>query len=170
MNMRNKDPKLTYALKSGILVHIDSVESGNACNCICPKCQKSLCAKKKRKLDGHQSHFAHSKDSDCHGYYMTTLHLLAEQIIQEEKAVMAPAYKEIKEQRLSFKKIEVEQRNERKDLQPDVVGETDDGLRWFIEIRNTHEVDEVKKKKLIESNITCLEIDVRGQFLENLNQ
>lgn len=99
---------------------------------------------------------------------MTALHKLAEQIIKEEKAVMAPEYKEIAKQRLSFTQVEVEQRVERKDLQPDVVGITGDGMRWIIEIRNTHEVDEAKKAKLIESIITCLEIDVREQTLENL--
>lgn len=81
---------------------------------------------------------------------------------------MAPAYKDIDKQKMEFEKVEIEQRVERKDLQPDIVGVTSDGLRWCIEIRNTHEVDEAKRKKIIESNITCLEIDVRGQELENL--
>jgi hypothetical protein len=76
---------------------------------------------------------------------MSALHKLAEQIIEEEKTVMVPAYKEIDKQKLEFEKVEVEQRVERKDLQPDVVGVTSDGLRWFIEIRNTHEVDEAKR-------------------------
>ncbi len=64
--------------------------------------------------------------------------------------------------------MEAEQRVERKDLQPDLVGVTSDGNRWCIEIRNTHEVDEAKKKKILESSITCLEIDVREQTLESL--
>ncbi|MBR1448371.1 MAG: hypothetical protein IJ588_06475 [Prevotella sp.] len=93
---------------------------------------------------------------------------MAEQIIEEEKLIMAPAYKDIDKQKLEFEKVEIEQRVERKDLQPDIVGVTSDGLRWCIEIRNTHEVDEAKRKKIIESSITCLEIDVRGQELENL--
>lgn len=168
MKDNSKEPKLTYALDSSDkMVHIGSVERGLSCNCRCPKCNEFLVAKLGHE-GGRQAHFAHRKGSDCHGSYMSALHKLAEQIIEEEMAVMVPAYKEIDKQKLEFEKVEVEQRVERKDLQPDVVGVTSDGLRWFIEIRNTHEVDETKRTKLIESNITCLEIDVREQTLENL--
>lgn len=168
MRNNNKEPKLTYALdSSGKMVYIGSVERGVSCNCRCPKCNESLVAKLGYE-GGRQPHFAHLKGSDCHGSYMSALHKLAEQIIEEEMTVMVPAYKEIDKQCLEFEKVEVEQRVERKDLQPDIVGVTSDGLRWFIEIRNTHEVDEAKRTKLLNSNITCLEIDVREQTLENL--
>ena len=168
MGVNYKEPKLTYALDPfQKMVHIGSVERGLSCNCRCPKCNEFLVAKLGHE-GGRQAHFAHRKGSDCHGSYMSALHKLAEQIIEEEKTVMVPAYKEIDKQKLEFEKVEVEQRVERKDLQPDVVGVTSDGLRWFIEIRNTHEVDEAKRAKLIESNITCLEIDVREITLENL--
>lgn len=163
-----KEPKLTYALdSSGKMVHIGCVERGLSCNCRCPKCNELLIAKLGHE-GGRQAHFAHKKGSDCHGSYMSALHKLAEQIIEEEMAVMVPAYKEKDKQKLEFEKVEVELRVERKDLQPDIVGVTSNGLRWFIEIRNTHEVDEAKRGKLIESNITCLEIDVREQKLEDL--
>lgn len=167
MKGNQKEPPLTYALNAlGKMVCIDSVERGLACHCHCPKCNEPLEAK--LGYGGRQPHFAHKKDSDCHGFYMTALHKMAEQIIEEEKAVMVPECKGIPRQRLSFTQVEIEQRVERKDLQPDIVGVTEDGLRWIIEIRNTHEVDEAKKAKIIESNITCLEIDVREQTLENL--
>lgn len=168
MKGNQKEPKLTYALNAlGKMVYIGSVERGLSCNCRCPKCNESLVAKLGHE-GGRQAHIAHRKDSDCHGSYMTALHKLAEQIIEEEKAVMAPEYKEVAKKRLSFTQVKVELRVGRKDLQPDVTGITEDSLCWNIEIRNTHEVDEAKKAKLIESNITCLEIDVREQTLENL--
>ena len=168
MKTNQKEPKLTYALNpSGKMVHIDCVERGLSCNCRCPKCYEPLVAKKGHE-GGRKAQFAHQIDNNCHGSYMTALHKYAEQIIEEEKNVMAPAYKEICKQKLTFEHVEVEQRVERKDLQPDLVGITADGLRWFIEIRNTHEVDETKKEKLKESNITCLEIDVHEQSLDNL--
>ena len=167
MKGNQKEPPLTYALDVfGRMVCIDSVERGLACHCHCPKCNEPLEAK--LGYGGRQPHFAHKKDSDCHGFYMTALHKMAEQIIEEEKAVMVPECKGIPRQRLSFTQVEIEQRVERKDLQPDIVGVTEDGLRWIIEIRNTHEVDKAKTAKIIESNITCLEIDVREQTLENL--
>lgn len=166
--INRKEPKLTYALDSSEkMVHISSVPRGLSCNCRCPECNEPLVAKLGRE-GGRQAHFAHRKGSDCHGSYISALHKLAEQIVEEEKAVMVPSYKDIDKQKLEFEKVEVEQRVDRKDLQPDLVGITSDGLRWFIEIRYTHEVDETKRAKLIESEITCLEIDVREQTLEGL--
>ena len=168
MKHDQEEAPLTYALDiSGKMVYIGCVCRGLSCNCRCPKCNEPLEAKLGNNK-GRQAHFAHCKGSDCHGSYMAALHILAEQIIEEEKAVMAPSYKEIDMQRLSFEKVEVEQRVERKDLQPDIVGIKNDGTRWAIEIKNTHEVKEPKRLKLIESGITCLEIDVSGQNLEGL--
>lgn len=165
MNSHPKAEMLTYAPDaSGNLVYIGDLKESGRSNCHCPICNEPLIAKLGH--GGRQPHFAHCKDSDCHGAYMTVLHMLAELIITEEKAVMAPAYKEIKPRKLLFKEVEEEKRNDRKDLQPDRVGITEDNKRWCIEIRNTHEVDEVKIAKYKESNLICLEIDVRKQSLD----
>ncbi len=170
MTEYHKEPMLTFALnKEEKMISINSIplaQRGRLCNCHCPKCYKQLDAKLGQGF--RQPHFAHENGSNCHGSYMTALHRLAEQIIEEEKAVMAPAYKESEGRKLRFTRVEVEQRVERKDLQPDIVGVTDDGMRWCIEIRNTHKIDDTKKAKLIESGITCLEIDISEQKLENL--
>ena len=167
MSNYQKEPKLTYALnKFGKMVCIDSVKRGLDCNCFCPKCNERLIARLGKGK--RQPHFAHQKESNCQGSYMTALHMLAEQIIRDEKAVMAPAYEDIPKHLFSFKHVEVEQRTDRNDMQPDLVGITEDDKRWHIEIRNTHEVDETKIDKIKESNITCLEIDVRDRTLENL--
>lgn len=159
------EPKLTYALDSisKRLISIEEVEKGVKCNCVCPKCQKALIAKKGAKK---QHHFAHQQDSDCEGYYMTAMHLLAEQIIEENKCVMLPKYKSIDAQIISFKSIEKEQRIDRKDLQPDIVGITAEGERWAIEICYTHAVDDTKKKKIMEAGISCVEIDISQQRLD----
>lgn len=167
MNYSLKEPNLTYALnESGKMVHISEVQKGLDCKCRCPKCNERMVAKIGN--GGRQPHFAHQKDSDCQGAYMTALHKMAEQIIEEKKAVMAPAYKNVGSQMLIFTTVEVESRTERKDMQPDLVGVDEGGYRWIIEIRNTHEVDSTKKRKIKESAITCLEIDVRKQSLEEL--
>lgn len=161
------DLPLTYALnKQNKMVYIEDVRRGRACGCRCPFCEEPLDAKK--GYGGHVPHFAHQNNKKCKQAYMTALHMLAEQIIEKEKAVMAPAYKEIEKKKLTFKDVKVERREERKDLQPDIVGVSEDGLKWAIEIRNTHEINPPKLKKIKESKITCLEIDVRRQTLENL--
>ena len=167
-----KEPQLTYALNANDdLVSIETISvRGLGCNCRCPKCKEPLQAKlgNQDRPNGRQPHFAHNKGHKCEGAYMTALHMLAEKIIQEEKAVMVPAYRGIGSLTALFKEVECEKRNDRKDLQPDVVGITEDDCRWSIEIRNTHEIDAVKRAKIIESGITCLEIDVRKQTLEGL--
>lgn len=172
MENNKKEPLLTLALDElGELKSINSIDEnskGYKCKYRCPKCNELLNARlgKGKEKGGRQPHFAHRPGINCHGAYMTALHMLAEQIITEEKAVMAPEYKEINPQCLLFKEVEGGVRNDRKDLQPDRVGITEDNKRWCIEIRNTHEVDEVKAAKYKESNLTCLEIDVRKQSLD----
>ncbi len=166
------DLKLPYALDSeGKLISIDKVTiSGLACNCRCPKCKERLEAR--IGTGKREKHFAHSKHSNCRGAYMTILHMRAEEIIEEHKAVMAPKYTSkygsVLPRLLEFVDVEVERREDRKDLQPDIVGITEDGKRWAIEILNTHEVDDKKRQKLLESDITCLEIDVSNQLVEKL--
>lgn len=166
MKDKEKEPPLTHALgPSGRLVSIKSVKNGLACNCRCPKCHEYLMAK---KGEVRLYHFAHMDDSVCHGAYMSALHIRAEEIIEERKAVMVPHYKDIEEKRLNFIEVEVEKRVDRKDIQPDIVGITEDGVRWAIEILNTHEVNDVKIAKLKESGLNCLEIDVSDQQIEEL--
>ena len=170
--VNNYDIKLPYALDSeDKLICINDVTvSGLACNCRCPKCKKPLEARIGKGI--REKHFAHSKHSNCRGAYMTILHMRAEEIIKEHKAVMAPKYTSkygsIKPRMLEFVDVEVERREDRKDLQPDIVGITEDGKRWAVEILNTHEVDDKKRDKILESGITCLEIDVSSQVVEKL--
>jgi len=142
-------------------------------NCICPKCKQPLIAKNEGKT--RQKHFAHQGEygdkvlHTCHNYYITALHRLAEQIIRDRKSVMAPPYKdEIEAHRIQFVDVEVEERNDRADMQPDIVGITDKGLRCLIEIRNTNKISPCKKEKIINDGLVCMEIDVRDVKLEEL--
>lgn len=159
---------LPYAIDEfGNLVSISDIppeKRGLACGCHCVKCNEPLIAK--LGYGGKIEHFSHQKDSDCHGAEMTLLHRLSEDILKREKNVMTPSYKTIPAQKLIFTHVEVEQRNDRSDLQPDIVGVTEDGVRWHIEIRNTSKVNDIKKAKIRESRINCLEIDVSGQSLD----
>lgn len=162
---KGDEPKLTYAIEqsSNKLVYIKDVKSGLNCNCVCPECFKPLIA---RKGDVRQPHFAHYENSNCSGGIMSVIHLLSEEIIEEEKEVMFPAGYGFKAEKCSFDEVILEQRTERNDLQPDVVGISkydDREVKWNIEILYTHEVDKTKRKKIRESKINCLEIDVNGQ-------
>lgn len=150
---------LPYALnKDNNWVYIEDVPNGLECNCHCPCCKESLIARNNGIKREH--HFAHSSGSNCHGYYETTLHLLSKEIIQTEKAIMLPEYGFLESQQLVFEKVEVEERNDYSNLQPDCVGITKDGLRLHIEICVTHQIDDFKKSKIKEGNINCIEIRI----------
>lgn len=55
---------IPFALKDGRIVHVDSVDSGRACGCICPACKEMLVARKGR-IRVH--HFAHDAGAACDG-------------------------------------------------------------------------------------------------------
>jgi len=165
--MIDKEPELIYALNTnGRMVHVDSVPNGTDCGCVCPKCHQPLIAKQGEK---RLHHFAHCGEygehgaHPCRGYFEAEIHCLAKQIIKDKKELMLPAFEDfVKAKRVRFVKVEVEERNDRKDLQPDVVGETEDGRRIMIEIYYSHQVREDKKNKIKELGCECVEIDVKG--------
>lgn len=174
MNSNLKDPKLTYALNSeGRMVSVGTVLNGKACNCICPGCKQTLIAcNNERNI--RQAHFKHegenntstSNHSSC---YMAALHYLAEQIIRDHKEVMAPVYKDIIEAHtISFREVKLEEYDKSSQTKPDIIGETESGHECYIEIRNTNPIRINKRNKIIDSGRICMEIDVRGESLDDL--
>lgn len=166
---------LTYALDThGKMVYIEDVPNGLACNCRCPQCHEPLIARNGGEIREH--HFAHVSGSECEGAYETAFHLLAKEIISQEKSVMVPEYRHntrndvdddecqdfeiIPSEQMHFESIEVEERNDASDIQPDCVGVTKDGLRVLIEIFVTHRVDKDKKRKILRHGMNCVEIRV----------
>lgn len=154
---------LPYALnKDNKLVYIKDVRNGLACECVCPCCKEPLIARNKGKT--RIPHFAHVGGCDCPGYYETTLHILSKEIIKTEKAIMLPAYKILEFQRIEFEEVEVEERKDCSNLQPDCVGITKEGLRIHIEFFVTHQIDDYKKSKIKERSINCIEINIPRDF------
>lgn len=156
--------RLTYALKDEVMVHVDDVESGKKCGCVCPYCGASLTARNQGTSISH--HFAHpafqhtitdNKESD--------LHKLAKTIIATHKQILLPGYFEyLQPQQFRFDEIEVEERNDYKLLQPDCVGiKFVDNIphRLWIEIKVTHGIDQRKMKQICENSQACIEIDMR---------
>ena len=135
------------------LVHVDSVPNGLACNCTCIWCNAKMEAKNGGEIRDH--HFAHYDKKDCEGYYETLMHLWSKEIIAEEKCVMLPDG-----EKMEFIGTEIEERNDFKDLQPDIVGINKDDSRFWIEIAVTHKCDDNKRRKIIENKTDCLEIQV----------
>jgi len=79
-----------YGQKDGELLTASEVERGLACNCVCPACG--------HRLQSHQGkqrnpYFSHYRGSDCGAGYETALHLLAKDILLEEKKILLPELK-----------------------------------------------------------------------------
>lgn len=158
------EPKLTYGLDplTKRLIHIKDAKNGLACGCVCPECGDKLEAVNNGQKRTH--HFRHSNGADCPYARMTALHMLAQQVLMEEKCVKLPAYKAQYYQHLAEKKyfdtVELETRFQTSNylLRPDCIGYYEECSIW-VEIFVTHLVNEEKRKLIIENDITCVEFD-----------
>lgn len=79
--------KLPFGIKDGVLVGINQVERGLACNCFCPCCKHPLIA---RKGESKIHHFAHASGKECEGAVQTALHMAAKEILQRNKRILLP--------------------------------------------------------------------------------
>ena len=83
-----KRNQLIYALKDGIAMSVENVESGLKCGCICPSCGEPLVAKKGTK---RMHHFSHYSGHNCEYGYETSLHLAAKDILSKANRIVLPA-------------------------------------------------------------------------------
>lgn len=159
------------------LVFIDDVPTGFACNCFCPSCHQKMVAKNAGNALNRQHHFAHASGIDCGGYRESLLHIWCKQIIEHHKSFALPSYYnhdgclfvdnpyeeksfDFPAKLISFTNVEIEQRNDVNNLQPDIVGITNDGLRLWIEIAVTHKCSNDKIAQIKELNINCIEAEI----------
>ena len=166
---------------TGMMEHIDSVKRGLACNCICPNCKAPLEA---RQGNIRIHAFAHAPGhKDCMHGYETGLHLLAKEIISQEKKICLPGFSLLeckddkytyfftddilerkginhKEQAVDCRTAEAEVNLSEFDIIPDVLIETFDAKKLMVEIYVTHSVDLEKQAKIRASGIPAIEIDL----------
>ncbi len=163
--MEHSHYNLIYALKNGELVNISNVESGLECKCVCPACGEKLVAKKGLKM---MHHFAHYFGRECKYGYETSLHLAAKEILSQASKMMIPAVyvnfdtpKEAellsKQREIYIDKVELEKRFG--EIVPDVVVFSG-GKKIFVEIYVTHKVDDIKLAKIVEADVSTIEIDL----------
>lgn len=153
--------------EQGEIVHVDSVPKGKHCKCVCPNCKEELIA---RHGDVRQHGFAHVSDTrqaNLKMCYKVILYKLAEQLIATKKQIFAPSYYGIyKEGIINFDNIEIDNRYERSDKQPDVIATTKENQQYLIEFI----LDDIVQhnKDIFYHNLSCLEIDLSNQTLESL--
>lgn len=179
--------KLAYGIREGHIVHISEIEpaeKGEKCNCTCPVCNGILVAK--LKDDRRQRHFAHKASNNCDISYaqQTGLHLLAKEIIRENRRILVPGLDISRQEIVSgvtdvsvaaevdvnlpnfnnacpFEYDSVDIEKSYGDIIADAVILVS-GKPCIIEVAVTHFVDEVKIKKLEKLGVPAFEIDLSG--------
>lgn len=164
--MAKKQLNLTVAIKNGVTIKIEDVESGLKCGCVCPACGEPLVAKKGKKM---MHHFSHHAGHNCEYGYESSLHLAAKEILLQTKRLVLPAvyvsfpdsYKEDElvcpSKEIQVNKVELERRFG--DVIPDIVVYAG-GKQLFVEIYVTHRIDDEKLAKLKQADISTIEIDL----------
>ena len=176
MQSKTGEIKLQYGLKDGILIHIDKIvqeERGLKCKCVCPYCNIPLQA---RLGTQRKHHFAHN-NLNCSPEIaqQTILHLLAKEIIEEERTIVFPPYdilsqkmgihsdmflspyRCVEKMSVKFDSVVLEKRIS--DIVPDIIVQKD-GRECLIEIAVTHFIDEEKQKKIDKLGLPMIEIDL----------
>ena len=152
----NRNYILMAVNKAGKNAYIDEVPNGKQCGCFCKECGGELVAKNNGKIKVH--HFAHANGNDSIKCSQTALHLLAKEIIAEEKLVPIPRKGKI--EFYSADKVELEK--SLGNIIPDIFV-TVKGRPFMVEILVTHAVDDDKLGKIKEHRISCVEIDLAGK-------
>jgi len=162
--------KMDWGLSAqGEPIHITQVESGLACQCICPGCQDRLVARK-GNINAH--HFAHDVKAETQACSESALHFAAKHVLKSASRVSLPAaeiaIKDLDSARLqkitidggffNYVKSYIEQ--SRGNYRPDTTVENSSFTQMDVEILVTHEVDEVKYQKVKQVGIDMLEVDL----------
>lgn len=145
--------------KDGRTVFIDDVPNGKDCGCVCKECGGELIAKNNGSIKAH--HFAHKSGNDSIKCSQTALHLLAKEIIAEEKRIPAFVDGEIKFVEADF----VEQEKNLGDIIPDLYAEHN-GKPVAVEIFVSHAVDDEKIAKIQNHRLTTFEINLSELLFE----
>ena len=168
--------KNPYGLRDGVLVSVEEVERGLACNCTCPGCGHPLEA---HKGDIRLPYFSHYRGAECGVGYETALHLLAKEVLSEQKRLLLPTLYVCPDRsvwregttinqvwvvhkwtRIDFTNVYVEAALG--EIIPDVILEVQ-GQRLLVEIKVTHGVDEKKLGKIQELNLSTVEYDFSAE-------
>lgn len=158
---------LTYAKdKDGNLVHVDDVQLGLKCGCVCPNCGAQLCAKNGGQVKEH--HFAHEHGVECNGAWESALHLLAKEVLSEARYIMLPDMRSGRypSGKTPIRDVKIEQSHPEFGFRSDAEATLPNGEKLFIEFYNTHKVSGKKRETIVERDLKCIEINVKYERLD----
>lgn len=173
--------QLQYGIRDGKIVHISEIspeQRGVNCQCVCPGCGMPLIA---RLGTQRQKHFAHhNAGCDTASAQQTALHMLAKEIIEQERQLLFPGISVTRNQ-TSFGSFEYQFYNlpwvlpykkpklltcdavmlEKKlsYIVPDILVQID-GCTCLVEIAVTHFVEDEKRNKVETIGLPLMEIDL----------
>jgi hypothetical protein len=172
--------RVPFGLKAGRMWSPKQVASGLQCGCICPACQAPLVAKAVDS-EHRRPHFAHVAETDCRAGYETALHKKAKQLLIDHAALLLPTWDGEEDMpnapvladdegrwwsgaRVEFPRRQVRLQNVRLeeaqgDYTPDVIA-ADDQAELLIEIRVSHAVDLLKRRRIQAEGKRLVEIDL----------
>ncbi len=175
-----KSIKLPFGLnEDNVFVHIADVESGKKCSCVCPDCGSPLIASKGIK---NQHHFKHVAVKECEGE--SAVHRAAKQIIMERKRITLPRcvvsvsrrdsrgikhteQKVLVEDGKIINFDSVQEEKELHGVRADILAQKGD-TQLIVEIFYRHKVDDQKRKKIVDANVSSIEINLSDLTPENV--
>ena len=172
--------KVPFGLKAGRMWSPKQVPPGRLCGCTCPACGAALVAKAADSTY-RRPHFAHLAETDCRAGYETALHKKAKELVAEHADLLLPPWDGEPEMpnppnlkddtgqcwygtRVEFQSRQARLQNVRLeeaqgDYTPDVIA--DDGAgELLIEIRVSHAVDPLKRRRIQSEGKRLIEIDL----------
>lgn len=189
--------KLQYGLKNNSIIHISEIpvqDRGEKCGCVCPLCQEKLQA---RIGNGkRRPHFSHSKEGcNIESAQQTALHLLAKEMLTTSSYINLPSlivnvtndnfidkdlsYDAQEEQiapliynpSIAYQYNHVMLEKKLDNIIPDVLIWTEGHQKkLIIEIAVTHFIDEEKRRKILDNNFPCVEINLSHYYNKSFNR
>jgi hypothetical protein len=166
--------KVPFGLKDGRLWYVTEVPTGLACDCVCPDpaCNKPLIARN-NSFPGRKRifHFRHASLTSGCGGRESALHRMAKEIVEKATSLLLPSWSagdlgfDAAQTSLlpgSAQEVTLDQAQ----MRPDVRVAAAIGVSYlpalYVEIKVSHAVDYEKRKRVIDGNLSMIEIDLSG--------
>lgn len=160
--------------QSGELAHIDEVDNGKACHCVCLACNESLIARQ-GDVRGHS--FAHPSGTQCSHALEAMLHGVAVELIRRRECFVTPAlrveagvsaprgricdFRQIAAMQVPVTAVALQTRPPWP--RPCVIA-TIKGRELLIHVEVDHRASEHKRQRIAELDQAAIEIDLAEHF------
>lgn len=166
--------KVPFGLRNGVLHYVSEVETGLACNCLCPDptCAKPLIARNQPSPTRKRApYFAHSSQSSGCGGRESALHQQGKEVVERASRLMLPAWSALDgELRFSAslailapgsaQEVRLVQGQVRPDVRVSALSSQAMLPTLYVEIKVSHAVDWTKRERVVAAGLSMMEIDL----------